>query len=249
MWARQSCGRCLFKSALLAGLASVALSGPVTTAQAITLNTTISIDVYQGAGPNCSTAACEADAREQANQANPLIAPANKLGSGTYTGNINFLESTTNTIGAFLATGGGTLSAGLLVPAVQNAVLSTAPFRTTTVMVIKGTTADILAGTISHDDGISLYNGPGFTNLVAGSASPTVEIPTSFAGLTGNWELIYVEANGLPADLIFDVTRDQAPPPTTPLPAAVWLMGSVLAGAAGFGRWRRRKPATPATAA
>ena len=28
---------------------------------------------------------------------------------------------------------------------------------------------------------------------------------------------------------------------TTPLPAAVWLLGSVLAGGAGFGRWRKRK--------
>ena len=27
----------------------------------------------------------------------------------------------------------------------------------------------------------------------------------------------------------------------TPLPAAVWLLGSVLAGGAGFGRWRKRK--------
>jgi len=192
---------------------------------------------------------CDADPREQANQANPLIADANKLGSGTYTGNINFLENTTNTIGAFLAsaTPAGTLSAGLLTPAVQNAVLSTAPFAVTTVLVIKGTTADILAGTITHDDGMSLYNGPGFSNLVAGSAAPTVAIPTSFSGLTGDWELIYVEANGLPADLIFDVTRDEASPPT-PLPAAVWLMGSVLAGAAGFGRWRRKRT-TQATAA
>jgi hypothetical protein len=32
-----------------------------------------------------------------------------------------------------------------------------------------------------------------------------------------------------------------SPLSTTPLPAAVWLFGSVLAGGAGFGRWRRRK--------
>ena len=30
-------------------------------------------------------------------------------------------------------------------------------------------------------------------------------------------------------------------PGDTPLPAAVWLLGSVLAGGAGFGRWRKRK--------
>jgi hypothetical protein len=32
-----------------------------------------------------------------------------------------------------------------------------------------------------------------------------------------------------------------AAPAETPLPAAVWLLGSVLAGGAGFGRWRKRK--------
>ncbi len=30
---------------------------------------------------------------------------------------------------------------------------------------------------------------------------------------------------------------------TTPLPAAVWMMGSVLAGGAGFGAWRKRRKA------
>jgi hypothetical protein len=30
---------------------------------------------------------------------------------------------------------------------------------------------------------------------------------------------------------------------TTPLPAAVWMMGSVLAGGAGFGTWRRKRKA------
>jgi hypothetical protein len=33
------------------------------------------------------------------------------------------------------------------------------------------------------------------------------------------------------------------PPASTPLPGAVWLFGTVLAGAAGFGKWRRRRRA------
>ena len=37
---------------------------------------------------------------------------------------------------------------------------------------------------------------------------------------------------------ILDAGHD---PNFTPLPAAVWLLGSVLAGGAGFGRWRKRK--------
>lgn len=32
-------------------------------------------------------------------------------------------------------------------------------------------------------------------------------------------------------------------PATTPLPAAAWLFGSVIAGGAGFGRWRKRRKA------
>lgn len=35
--------------------------------------------------------------------------------------------------------------------------------------------------------------------------------------------------------------NDDVPPPTTPLPAAVWLLGTVLAGGAGVSRWRKRK--------
>ena len=28
---------------------------------------------------------------------------------------------------------------------------------------------------------------------------------------------------------------------TTPIPGAVWLFGTVLAGGAGFGRWRKKR--------
>ena len=34
---------------------------------------------------------------------------------------------------------------------------------------------------------------------------------------------------------------DLADPPATPIPGAVWLFGTVLAGAAGVGRWRKRR--------
>ena len=32
-------------------------------------------------------------------------------------------------------------------------------------------------------------------------------------------------------------------PPGTPIPGAVWLFGTVLAGGAGFGRWRKKRKA------
>ena len=39
--------------------------------------------------------------------------------------------------------------------------------------------------------------------------------------------------------------RDDAPDPT-PLPAAIWMFGSAIAGATGFGAWRRRRLAVAA---
>ena len=44
-----------------------------------------------------------------------------------------------------------------------------------------------------------------------------------------------------------DGCPDAAPPPPgeVPLPAAVWLMGTMLAGGAGFGAWRRRRKNIP----
>jgi len=40
-----------------------------------------------------------------------------------------------------------------------------------------------------------------------------------------------------------DCGRDEENPPGTPIPGAVWLFGTVLAGGAGYGRWRKRRKA------
>jgi hypothetical protein len=220
------------------GIVAAAFAGTASIAHATTLGGTFNISVYQGAGGGNIN-----DPQVQANQSNPLISAGNLLGFGTYTGNLDFSQNSTNTIGAFLASGGGTLTGGLTSSTVQNAVLSTAPFATTSVFVITGTTASILAGTVTHDDGASLYDGPGYSNTVFDAAGPVVATPTAYSGLFGNWELIYVEANGLPAVLNFDVTRSEAPS-TTPLPAALPL----FAGGAGliglFSRRRRRRSVT-----
>ena len=46
-----------------------------------------------------------------------------------------------------------------------------------------------------------------------------------------------------------DCTGNSPPPDPTPIPGAVWLFGTVIAGGVGFGRWRRkRKNAASATA-
>ncbi len=84
-----------------------------------------------------------------------------------------------------------------------------------------------------------------FQILVAGAPLPVVATPTNYSGLVGPWQLIYVEANNLPAVLTFDVSRSDAPPPV-PLPAGIWLFGSVVSGSAAVA-WRRKRRANKAT--
>ena len=42
--------------------------------------------------------------------------------------------------------------------------------------------------------------------------------------------------------------HQQETPPGTPIPGAVWLFGTVLAGGAGYGRWRKKRKAQLAPA-
>ena len=161
--------------------------------------------------------------------------------SGTYTGALDFsVLSGTDTLQAFFDSGGGTTSG--LSAATLGTSLSVSGYHATTMMVFTGDAgANVVDGTINHDDGMSLYDGgaPTYPHLVAGSPAPTVDIPTAFTGLTGKWQLIYVEANGLPAVLSVDVARSGALNPV-PLPAALPLLASGL-GLLGFGGWRSRR--------
>ena len=243
MSVRASLLRSVVVRGLWAGVAFLALTGAATVAQANPITGTFNVSIYQAAtGSNNINAASQ-----QANSSNPLITPSDLVGSGTYTGAINFiLNSGSDTITAFFASGGGTLNPALAT-AVSGHGLSTGNFDLTTVMVFTGVATGALNGTISHDDGISLYNGPSYGNLVVGSALPTVDIPTLYALPAGPWELIYVEANGLPADLVFGSTLnfDQS----TPLPGALPLFASGLGVLGLFGRRRKRKNAASLVAA
>jgi hypothetical protein len=63
-----------------------------------------------------------------------------------------------------------------------------------------------------------------------------VDISTLYSNLTGQFQLIYVEANSIPAVLTFNVDRIV----TTPEPLTLSLFG---AGLAGLGALRRRRKA------
>ena len=51
----------------------------------------------------------------------------------------------------------------------------------------------------------------------------------------------YTGAVGLTA--VPEITVLENPPGGTPIPGAVWLFGTVLAGGAGYGRWRKKRKA------
>jgi hypothetical protein len=184
---------------------------------------------------------------QQANTSNPLFTGAQAptvTGTGTYTGLLNLILNAPvggqTTIGSFLSSAGGT---NTLSSAVLNATLSssTPAFSITTLFEFTGNIGSSTAsGTINHDDGASLYDGSTpFSNVVASSPTPTTDIPTTFSGLTGAWQLLYVEANGLPADLDLEAT---------PLPSTWVMLLAALAGLAFFA-YRRKDNLSPSTLA
>jgi hypothetical protein len=66
--------------------------------------------------------------------------------------------------------------------------------------------------------------------------------PTGFTNITS----ILFDGGSVGNIRIDDInvtSNDNAPPPGTPLPGAVWLLGTVLAGGAGMNRWRKRRQA------
>ena len=232
--------RDIFKSAIVASGAIIAAAGLSNTAEAFPYNGTVNISIYQGTGNGNIN-----DANNQAQQGNPLIACC-LLDSGSFTGDLNFSTSGPNdTIGDFFSSSLG--SSNTFNAVTLGTTISTSNFGLTTIFVFTGSTASVLGGVITHDDGMSLYDGVGYSNTVASAPYPVVATPTVYSGLTGPWQLIYAEANGLPAVLNFDIRTEEAPPPTTPLPAALPLFATGIGGL-GLLSWRKKRKAMLAAA-
>jgi hypothetical protein len=94
---------------------------------------------------------------------------------------------------------------------------------------------------------LALYSNPALGTAIVGTPDITVIITGWASGQASSvWYSQDLYGHTLTSSGVATITElgQGAGPGETPLPAAAWLFGSVLAGSAGFGQWRKRRKAT-----
>ncbi len=125
-----------------------------------------------------------------------------------YTGPLDFVNNTmsANTFGDFFGSYSSDIT-GLTstqLSTLLGTTMSTSGYGITSYLSFTGTYTGGGSVSVSHDDGASLYTGSGYGNTVFTSPNPTTDISSTGMMPTGSntpFDLIYVEANGAPADL------------------------------------------------
>ena len=114
-------------------------------------NANVTIWHYLNPNPGNSSAPCE-----QALASNPCAIAGNQVYNGLYTGLINFTNPAHNDIASFLNTAGGTFVGSVAGLSIYD--LSPGGFADSTLMEFVFTVGAHSIGSISHDDGISVYD-------------------------------------------------------------------------------------------
>ena len=180
---------------------------------------------------------------EQSNNPNQQALPTNPialttpLATGTYVGNMDFNDSgPAVSIGHFFSTATGQISDPFTT---LTQTISTGNFQTETLMKFTFYVPHAVTGTVTHDDGVSIFVAGNTTTdlLNIADSAPTTAAPTESFTLAGGktYDLWYEASNGLPEDLTFSVTA--VPEPAT---YATFAVGLLALTGIGFTAARRR---------
>jgi hypothetical protein len=184
------------------------------------------------------------DPREQALPTNPF-ASGTPLATFTYSGNLNWSAiDPNNFLDTFVGFGGGSVSgcvgsACASATTLAHTLLSSSSFNLTSLFRIVFSTSGPETGSITHDDGISIFDATD-TTVFLNSATPTAAL-TSLYSLpsAGTYHLWYVEANGAPS--VLNVIPDEV---RVPEPTSLVLIATALFGLLGLGLRRRAHSAS-----